>query len=266
MKREQMLIEAGELIEKLGDRNLRIFDATVSDGPYRQGHIPGAAYFDHERFSDPASPYECTILSIEALVEKIGLAGISNDNEVVVYSCGMFPYAARAWWVLHYAGHEHVRILNGGLEAWQHAGGSIEQEARQYPPTTFQGNPRPELFAGKAEVMAAMGKKGISIVDVLPAQSYEAAHITGSVNLSCMDLMSGLNSLLPTEAIAPRLAGFSQYKRVITYCGGGIAAAVNAMAHLLVGQENVAVYDGSLYEWVAEELPMTGDGDWVIWK
>ena len=53
-----------------------------------------------------------------------------------------------------------------------------------------------------------------------------------------------------------------RYRRLITYCGGGIAAALNAMAHAMVGQENVAVYDGSLFEWIGEGLPVTGDGDW----
>jgi thiosulfate/3-mercaptopyruvate sulfurtransferase len=271
MKRESILIEADELLKKLDDKNIRIFDATITDDMYQKGHIPGAAYFDHEKFSDLNSPYMCTILSEEELVAQIGNVGISNDSEVVIYACGMLPYAARAWWVLRYAGHNNVRVLNGGISAWKSAGGAIEQEPSNYEPTIFKGNPRLEMFTSKEDVMAALQDDDVSVVDVLPPASYEGAHITGSSNLSCMDLMQGdftqgMDYLLPNDQLALRLQGTSQYKRIITYCGGGIAAAVNAMAHVLIGHDNVAVYDGSLNEWIAEGLPMTGTGKWAIWE
>ena len=38
--------------------------------------------------------------------------------------------------------------------------------------------------------------------------------------------------------------------KVITYCGGGIAATIDAFACKLLGQHDVAVYDGSMSEWV----------------
>lgn len=42
-------------------------------------------------------------------------------------------------------------------------------------------------------------------------------------------------------------------KTVITYCGGGIAATWNALLLNKLGQENVAIYDGSMNEWAADE-------------
>jgi len=266
MKRESMLIEADELLDKIEDKNIRIFDATITNDVYLQEHIPGAVYFDHERFSIPDSPYACTILPVDGLAEQIGNVGISNDSEVIVYACGMIPYAARAWWVLRYAGHDHVRVLNGGLSAWKHAGGKTEQASRRYEPAIFRARPRPEMFAGKQEVMAALEADDIAVLDVLPAASYEGAHITGSSNLSCMDLMQGMDGFLPDDQLAARLHEASPYKRIITYCGGGIAAALSAMAHVMVGQEHAAVYDGSLDEWIGEGLPMTGTGKWAIWE
>ncbi len=266
MNRERALIEPHELLEKLGQADLRVFDASVADAMYREGHIPGSAYFDHERFSDPDSQYDSTIVDPDLLSRRLGEIGISNDTEVVVYACGMLPYAARAWWVIRYAGHDNVRVLNGGLAGWQAAGGAIEQAAQAYPPAAFIGRPRPALFADKEEVMAALADTRQAVIDVLPPASYEAAHITGSTCLSCFDLMQNMDAFRPIDEIAVRLRDLGRHQRVITYCGGGIAAALNAMAHVMVGQENVAVYDGSLYEWIAEGLPMTGSGDWEIWK
>ena len=205
-------------------------------------------------------------MPVDRLIEQIGNAGISNDSEVIVYACGMLPYAARAWWVLHYAGHNNVRVLNGGLSAWKKVGGKVEQLSRSYEPAVFSGIPNPGMFADKNEVLAALENENISVIDVLPIQSYEGAHITGSVNLSCMDLMEGMDYLLPNEKLSSHLQEASRHQRIITYCGGGIAAALSAMAHYMVGQENVAVYDGSLNEWIAEKLPMTGTGKWAIWE
>jgi thiosulfate/3-mercaptopyruvate sulfurtransferase len=266
MNRDSMLIEVDELLKKLGNENIRVFDATNTDDAYKQGHIPGAAYFDHGKFSIPDSPYECTILPMDKLIKQIGESGISNDSEVIVYACGMIPYAARAWWVLHYAGHDNVRVLNGGLSAWKNAGGQVEQASQRYKPVIFSGNPRPEKFADKEEVLAALKSKDVLVIDVLPPPSYEGAHITGSANISCMDLMQGMDYILPNDVLVSPLSETAQYKRIITYCGGGIAAAINAMAHVMVGQDNVAVYDGSLREWIGENLPITGTGKWAIWE
>ena len=266
MKRNDILIEAGELLQKFDKKNTRIFDATITDDAYQQGHIPDAAFFDHERFSDPNSPYPCTILPETELAEQIGKAGISNNSEVILYACGMLPYAIRAWWVLRYAGHRNVRVLNGGLEAWKKVGGAIEQEPRQFGPASFEGHFKPNMFAGKEEVLASTEDERVAIVDVMPLESYQGTHIVGSICLSCMDLMQGLDYLLPDDQLARQLNEVSQYERIITYCGGGIAATVNAVAHLLTGHQNVAVYDGSLYEWLGEGLPVNGSGKWEIWK
>jgi thiosulfate/3-mercaptopyruvate sulfurtransferase len=266
MERNKVLIEADELLKKLGNENIRIYDASIVDDMYLQGHIPGAAYFNHEKFSDPSKNYEYMLLPDDKLAAQIGDIGISNDTEVIVYACGMLPYAARAWWVLRYAGHNNVRVLNGGLSAWKEAGGAIEQEPRQYEPMVFHPQFSPNMFADKEEVMEALKNSDVSVVDVLPPESYEGAHITGSTCLSAMDLMQGMDYFLPDDQLALRLQEKSGYKHIITYCGGGIAAVINAMAHYMIGQENVAVYDGSLFEWMGEGLPVTGTGKWEIWK
>ena len=266
MNRNSILIEAEELLKKLHNENIRIYDATITDDQYLQGHIPGAAFFDHEKFSDPNSAYTYTILPEAELAAQIGNIGISKDSEVILYACGMIPYAARAWWVLRYAGHNNVRVLNGGLSAWKKSGGKIEQEARHYEPLIFKGRLRPNMFADKEDVMEAMEEGDVSTVNVLPLESYEASHIVGSTCLPCTDLMQEMDSFLPDDKLALRLKEKAKYKRIITYCGGGIAAAVNAMAHLMVGHENVAVYDGSMSEWVGEGLPVNGTGKWEIWK
>lgn len=271
MNRDSILIEADELLTRLGADNLRIFDATIlffrtetdpatAYQQYLQGHIPGAAFFNHQEFSDRRSEYEFMLLPQAELVTQIGQLGIAQDTEVILYAAGVLPAATRAWWILRYAGHTNVRVLNGGLAAWVKAGGKLELEARQYEATQFAGQFRPEMIASKEEVLKALGDANICIEYTLPPEMYGGAHIPGSAFISAMDLMQGMDAMVSDDAFASRLKEGARFERIITYCGGGIAATVNAMAHLIAGHENVAVYDGSLLEWMGEGLPLAESG------
>lgn len=270
MRREDILIEIDELTHRLSDPNLRIFDTTIrflmspadaelpsAHATYLSGHIPGAAFFDHDTFSVPNAKYMYTLPPITDLARQIGAIGIAPENEVILYADGLLACATRAWWLLRYAGHNRVRILNGGLEAWK-LDHPLEQGENHYPATTFIPNPRPAMFASKEEVFAAMNDGRTCTVFAIPDGIYPAGTIVGSIVQPMMQLTRDMSVFLPTEALAERLKDQTAYDRIITYCGGGIAATVNAVAHLMAGNENVAVYDGSLEEWAGEGLPTTG--------
>ena len=271
MNRDRMLIEASDLLTKIDDPNLRIYDATIlffrkEDEPtayeqYQQGHIPGAAFFDHQAFSDSSSDYMYMVPPEAELARQIGTIGIAETSEVVVYADGLLPCATRAWWLLRYAGHDNVRVLNGGLAAWQEAGGRLEQGARHYEPTTFACRLRQTMFASKEEVLAGVENADVCTVNTLTPESYEDAHITGSSLLPFGDLVRDMAAFLPDDELAARLGDEARHGRIITYCGGGIAATVNAVAHLMAGNKNVSVYDGSMNEWVGEGLPTTRRGE-----
>ncbi len=267
MKREDALIEADELLAKIDDPNLRLYDATIlffrqdseltAREEYEQRHIPGAAFFDHDAFSDPESKYMYTVLPEAKLMKQIGRIGIDPESDVVVYTSGVVACATRAWWLLRYAGHNNVRVLNGGLAAWQAAGGALETGDRRYAPAAFTGRLRPDMMASKEDVQAAIANGGACVANSLTQESYDQGHITGSSLTPITDLSPDMASFLPQEALAARLADEAQNERIITYCGGGIAATTNAMAHLMAGNPNVAVYDGSMDEWGKEGLPVT---------
>lgn len=265
MKRKDILIEADELLERINDRNMRIYDATIlffreeheptAAEKYAEAHIPNAAFFDHQQFSDPNSDYMYMVLPEKDLATQIGKIGISEDVEVIFYSSNRLVNATRAWWVLRYAGHDNVRVLNGGLEAWQAAGGDIEVGTKHYEASHFECKLRPEMFASKDDVLVAMNDENVHTEYSLPLEAYEGKHITGSSCLPVGNLMQNGCALLPNDELIPKLGRAKETERIITYCGGGIAATVNAIAHLLVGNENVAVYDGSMSEWMGEGLP-----------
>ena len=277
----EYLISAQELMQQLSDPAVRIYDTSVlllaaeqgyTSQPgrerYLREHIPGAGFINlSEDWSDTRSPYNNTLPQIDALAEAIGRDGISNDNLVVLYSSSHLMWATRAWWLLRYAGHTNVKVLNGNLAAWLDAGLPVEAGAKVYAAATFSPSERADVFVSTAEMIAGM-EDGVCTVNALSPALYEGTgefyygrrgHIPGSRSLYFSDLLEN-EFFLPAEQLHQTLEarGMLSTSRTLIYCGGGIAATLEGFACALVGQENVGVYDGSMSEWAAnEELPLT---------
>ncbi len=87
-----------------------------------------------------------------------------------------------------------------------------------------------------------------------------AGRIAGSVNVDCEHLIDPqTHAYLPEEELHARFSsvGALEGEKVITYCGGGVAASSDALALTSLGEKHVSVYDGGLIEWTLDpELPM----------
>jgi len=278
----EYLIDVATLNARIADPNLRVFDAAVFLTPkagggyqvdsgfqkYTESHIPGAGFIDlSQAWADTSPGLNFTLPTVDGLAAAIGASGIAADNEVVLYSSGHLMWATRAWWLLHYAGHTNIAILNGNLGAWKNAGLPLETGERMYPATTFAPNAIPGSFADTAEVEAGM-HGNVCTVNALTQALYEGSgdffygrpgHIPGSLPLYFDSILDD-EHLLPADALAEQLEnqGMLSADRVITYCGGGIAATLDGFACKLLGQDNVGVYDGSMSEWVQDDdRPLT---------
>ena len=262
--------------------NLRIFDTAVFLTPkptgsyqvdsgynkYAEAHIPGAGFIDLVKdWADTTSDLNFTLPTADALAAAIGASGINADHQVVLYSSGHLMWATRAWWLLRYAGHTNIAILNGNISAWKTAGYELESGANIYPSTDFKVDADIRRFADTAEVAAGMNGN-VCTVNALSRSLYEGTgdfyytrrgHIPGS-HLLYFDAILDNEHFLPAASLAEKLEnqGMLTAGNVITYCGGGIAATLDAFACELLGQHNVAVYDGSMSEWVKDDSrPLT---------
>ena len=280
-KHPHYLIESNELIEKIDDPNLRVFDTSVflhaDDGGYQAdsgkkryegGHIPGAGFIDLIKdWADASSELNFTIPSFEQLSLAIGASGISEHNEVILYSSGHIMWATRAWWCLHFAGHKNARVLNGNFAAWENGKLPVEQGFNEYSPQTYKGSPNPSAFSGTQAVEDAKDN-GVCVINALSQSLYEGTgefyykrrgHIPDSHLLFYDDLLSDEFFLEPTQLeTVLRQKNKNDAGQIITYCGGGIAATVDAFAYKLIGHDDISVYDGSMSEWVlSDERPLT---------
>ncbi len=283
----ELLVDTRSLEARLADPALRVFDCSVHlvpdpSGRYRivsgreaydEAHVPGAGFLDVAgELSDPASPLPFTFPSAERFAEAMSRHGVGRGTRVVLYSRGSPMWAARAWWMLRAFGFDDAALLDGGLEKWTKEGRRVSNAGCAYPPARFEPRPRPGLIADRARVLAAIGDRAACIIDALPERSYRgegpsaygrAGHIASSVNAPFHKLVRAEDhTLRPADELRALFAsiGLSREQTAITYCGGGIAASLDAFALVLIGHPDVALYDGSLSEWAPDpSLPMEAD-------
>lgn len=281
------LISTAELTQAIADTpdTLRIFDATVLLVPaekgykavsgledYHKGHIPGAAFMDLGKdLSDTTSGFGFTLPSDEHLQAGFRAAGINADSKVVLYSSGHMMWATRAWWMLYSMGHRNVCVLDGGFARWENEGRTIAHEATPYPAGDFTPARNTERWADKAQVLAAVNDGDTCTINALSPGVYTGdakmsygrkGHIENSLNVfyddvledGCFKSPDALKTLFTEKGVLGK-------PRVIAYCGGGISATIDALALTMLGHPDVAVYDGSMSEWAADEsLPLvTGE-------
>jgi thiosulfate/3-mercaptopyruvate sulfurtransferase len=221
-----------------------------------KGHLPGAVFADViEELSDPSAAFPFTRPSLEQFEAAAGALGIDNETTVVVYDAVVGQWAARVWWLFRAFGYDRVAVLDGGLTAWVAEGRETDTGHVQPSAARFTAVERPEAWAGTSEVEAIVnGDAPGALVCGIPPKEFSGeagrGHIPGSVSVPAGRLVDReSNTLLPVEQLRALLP---EADRVVTYCNGGIAAASDALALVLTGHTDIALYDGSLNEWAAD--------------
>jgi len=274
------LVSVEWLYQHIDDPNLVLLDCTVlvqanAKGGYESvsginsylaGHIPSAGFADlMNKLSDSKNTLDFVMPSAQQFSTEMGALGVSNDSKVVVYSASQHSWSARVWWMLRWAGFDQVAILDGGMQAWVSAGYPLSTEPVNRPAKHFIVSPQAELIAGRDEVFAAIGKQKVSLVDAMPEMHYRGdmvmydrpGHIPGAVNMPSSDLLDEAGLYKSNDELDMMFES-SRDNRVITYCGGGVAASSVAFSLHRLGFTDVAVYMGSLQEWTPNpENPMT---------
>lgn len=278
------VISTDELARRLGAPALRIFDCTtyLKPGPdgryiaesgrsnYDKGHVPGAAYLDLQAdLSDKSSKLRFTLPSLEALTKAFAAKGIGHGTFVVLYSHASPVWASRIWWMLRAIGFDDVAILDGGLDKWKAENRPLETEATVHPAATLTLRARPEIFTDKTAIKGAIGNKATLTLNALSHDQHKGAggvvygragRIAGSSCVPAASLFGPDKALKPIADLRAAFEGVGAApdKRVLVYCGGGIAATLDAFVlTAMLGHKNVSVYDNSMQEWANDPtLPM----------
>jgi thiosulfate/3-mercaptopyruvate sulfurtransferase len=284
--RPQHLVEADWLAQHLADPNLRVLECTVflhpapeAPGGFRvesgrarwaEGHIPGAGFVDlQEELSDRTSRLRFMMPPAAQFAEAMGRAGVGDGVRVILYDRNVTMWATRVWWMLRAFGFDDAAVLNGGFRKWTLEGRPVAADGGEAAPRMFTPRPRPALMTDRAGVLGALGESGACVLNALSEEQHRGTggntygrpgRIAGSVNVPARDLVDpATHAYLPADELRAKFqaAGALDAKRVVTYCGGGIAASSDAFVLTLLGRDDVAIYDASLSEWANDpSLPM----------
>jgi thiosulfate/3-mercaptopyruvate sulfurtransferase len=242
---------------------------------FAQAHIPGAGYLDT---CDIESEPLWNKVPDESLLQVLLAHGIRHDTTVVLYGRNNLA-AARVAHLLLYAGVADVRLLDGGIAAWQAGGYPCESgPARPVPAAGDFGIPfpaHPDYLVDMAEARALLARPEALLVSIrseaefrgkvsgygyiaargdIPGAVWGRAGEDGDVNsMSAYQLADG--TMRPAGGIAAMWEehGITAGLRIAFYCGTGWRASMAFFYAWLMGWENITVYDGGWMEWSAAD-------------
>lgn len=262
----ELLIETEELATILNDPQVRVIDAEDSS-LYNRAHIPGAVNIFYETLADleerkksgfPASP--------ESAETILGDVGIDENTLVIAYDSGEGRWASGVWFVLHFFGHEKVKVLNGGFRKWVKEGRPVTQEVPGVDKKRFVAKPHPDLIVNlewmKENWLKESARDPTRIL--LDARSFQefigtdlrgiarGGHVPGAVHLEWVKTSGKLESFKPADQLKKVFAqrGITPDKEIVAYCRTGVGRSTDLILALkLLGYENMRLYTGSWQEW-----------------
>jgi len=274
LRRMDPLVSTQWLADHLGDRDLRVADATYHINlpgepdrdaavEFAHGHVPGAVFMDLAGFSDPDSPLPSTMPDAARFASRMARVGLGDGLRIILYDDASHVTAARAWVMLRAFGFTDVAILDGGLAKWRAESRPLDTDDHVVRPRHATPREQGSGIADMAQVRAALNSD-TQIVDARGAARFTGAEADPRPGVAPGHMPSARN--LPYKQIfnpdgtwkrgqdlraAFAAAGVDSDRPMIMTCGSGITASILAFAAHLLGQA-AAVYDGSWTEWGAD--------------
>jgi thiosulfate/3-mercaptopyruvate sulfurtransferase len=271
------LVETEWVASHLNDPTIGILEVSVDPAAFQQGHIPGAVALDW--FKDLEQHPIRDIASRTKIERLLGEAGVANDTTVLLYGDNHNWFAAYAYWLIKYYGHQDVRIINGGRKKWVDEGRPLTKGVPKATPTTYKAqDPTTSIRALREYVIAVVGAAGRSLLETgqvrrylvdtrsprefsgellapehLPQEgAYRGGHIPGAVNIPWEEAAAPNGTFKSADELRRLYEGrrITPDKEIIVYCRIGERSAHTWFVLTeLLGYPNVRNYDGSWIEY-----------------
>lgn len=264
---EGPLIESQELMSQLGKPGLKVIDVRHIDD-YNKGHIKGALQIgrsDMERIADTLPGMRA---DASQMVQLLSRKGVEPNDWLVLYDDRGNPEAARLWCILSGYGKNRIKLLNGGIKAWEAEGYALETEILESETTSFNWEVTTpgSLWISAEDIARFIGNPGsrMVLIDSRTPDEYSgvrqktnavrAGHIPGAIHLDWADLIEyhGDHRIKQNEKIQSKLAkfGLSEKDSIVVYCHSGVRSSLSTFVlREVMGYPNVWNYDGSWTEW-----------------
>jgi len=264
---EKVLVTTDWAAEHLNDEGVRFVEVDVDTEAFDSGHIPGSVGWNwKEQLQDQLRR---TIASKEDFQKLLRASGIENDTTVVLYGDNNNWFAAWAYWLLKYYGHENTRILDGGRKKWEAEDRELTTDVTDYEPTdyTITGENK-EYRAFRSDIESKLGSgEDFGLVDVrspdeftgkilappgLDELSQRPGHIPGASNIPWSKAVNEDGTFKSKEELKKIYEGegITPDKEIIAYCRIGERSAHSwFVLNELLEYPTVRNYDGSWTEW-----------------
>ncbi len=235
---------------------------------YLRGHIPGAVYAHMEEDLSgqilPGKTGRHPLPTPGEMEERFGSWGIGPGVQVVVYDDSAGGMAARLWWMLQYAGHEGVAVLDGGWGAWMREGRPVKRGEEQNEPRRFTAEFQEHLAVDADEVDRRRRDADWLVLDARETARYlgelepidpVAGHIPGARSAPFMENLTPDGHFRSRTELRDRflrIIGQAAPDHVIHHCGSGVTACHNILAMRHAGLHGGKLYPGSWSEWITD--------------
>jgi thiosulfate/3-mercaptopyruvate sulfurtransferase len=265
------LVSTQWLASEMGAPDLRIVDATWfleagrdAAAEYEAEHIPGAVFMDLAGLADEKTELPMMLPSAEKFASRMQSLGLGDGSRIVLYDNSAQKTSARAWWMLHLFGAHAVAVLDGGLGKWKADGNAVATGKEKLRHRHFTVWKDTGFIRTMDQMKELLDTKNEQIVDARGAARFEGreaeprlgvnpGHMPGAKNLPMGELFDADGTYKSKDGLkaAFEAAGVDPMQPIAATCGSGITAATVAFAAHLLGNDKVAVYDGSWSEWGA---------------
>jgi thiosulfate/3-mercaptopyruvate sulfurtransferase len=244
----------------------QLADTAYGERAYGAGHIPGAVFLYCDRDLSGVMTGRNgrhPLPDVEKLALRLGEIGIGANTQVVVYDDAQGMIAGRLWWLLRWLGHERVALLDGGLQAWQAAGGAMTGVVPTLMAQNFVARPQPGLVDANY-VLERIETLRMHLVDARGPDRFRGenetidpfgGHIPGAVNRFFKDNLLPDGRFKPAAELRAEWLGIlagSPPDLVVHQCGSGVSACLNMLAMEIAGLPGSSLYAGSWSEWCAD--------------
>lgn len=249
------------------DCRFDLSDPGAGQRQFLEGHLPGAVYANLDRhLSDLSKPGRGRhpLPDDADFSRHLSRWGIAPDTLVIAYDQGQAAFASRLWWMLRAAGHAHVVVLNGGLDAWRRAGLPVEVEPVLPIPAIRKVILDPARVVDAEAVERIRLDSAHLLLDARPGPRFRgevepldpvAGHVPGAVNRPMTDNLGADGRFKPAAELRSEfealLAGRAP-ATVVSMCGSGVTACHNLLALAAAGLDGARLYPGSWSEWCSQ--------------
>lgn len=242
------------------DARFDLKDPSAGRKMYEQEHIAGAVFWDLEQdMSDmSATQGRHPMPSKQQLTRLLQSNGLKPEDAVVIYDQGGSPFAARAWWLLKYAGFEKVYISQKGFSQLKEQGVAVSSDTPKFEPTQIQPDFKEEIFADQDYVKAVISGDELGVlVDARSAARYAgleepidpvAGRIPGARNLDWAQFVSDGEFQLDQDISTV----VQKHEPAVVYCGSGVTAAALYVVLAEQGYDQLRLYMGSFSDWITD--------------